>query len=1202
MSKWTKEQENAIEKRGCDILVSAAAGSGKTAVLVERIIKIITDKDEPVDIDRLLVLTFTNAAAREMKERISTSLSKLLRENPKDINIKNQLTLLNKAQITTIHAFCMDVVRKNYALINIDPAFRIADDAETEIVKNEVLDSLFEEKYAAGDEEFLSLIESFDTGLKDSGLRRNLLEVYKFIKSNPFPDKWIYEACERYNLCDCLENSFLGALIAEEIRFKNEAAKINGIAALSVTKKPYGPVEYADAITDDLEFIEKLEKGIELNFATVINLIDNHKFKTLARKKKETDDTLAQEAKLLREALKDEIKEIRKKILIKSTEQMEEDISKTYPFLKYLGELVLEFDKRFDEAKRRKNIMDFNDLEHYCVKVLVKENDDGTIEISDCAKSYRERFYEILTDEYQDSNTVQELILSAVSKGGNRFMVGDVKQSIYKFRMAKPEIFMEKYESFKKDGSQVRIDLFKNFRSRKNILDGINFLFERLMSKSFGDIEYDEAAALSAGGSFEEVSDDSISVDILEKSGIEAFAEENGEDFALSEVEARHIAKRIKKLMNEDFGVTEKSTGKLRKIKYSDIAILMRASKAATEVYTEVFEREGIPLKTDMSSGFFNTTEIMTVTNILNVIDNPRQDIPLVSVLYSPIYNLDANDLMEIKLMGKKDFYSCLKEYLENGKNEDIKNTVSLFFDDLKAFRNEVGHITIADLITKIYNDTGYFDMAGAMEDGKTKQANLHLLIKKAENYEKSNFHGLFNFIKYIERVALTSSEVGEARLDAGEAESVSFMTIHKSKGLEYPVVFVAGLGKKFNKSDGQKSVLMSPSLGFGLKRFDYKNRVIYETASRRVIGENIVRESLSEELRVLYVALTRARDKLFLVGTVDDFGKRMASWATYMFFEKLPYSRLLKENCFLDWIVPCLLRHRDGNKLRHIADIEDYCLGCDIVEDESRWDISVINSLENEKAEEKEEKTEAFEADSDEVKRIKESLSAKYAYNGAVSLPANVSISELKRLYQNRFEEEENESIQFKEASGFEYADFKADTSKPSSARKGTVMHSVMENISFKNAVGKADVKDVLDGLVFKNVITGDEADSVNVYKVLNFFKNPFYERIKNAKAVYKEEPFAMTLKSEEVFPDKNVFGEDILLHGIIDCYFEEEDGLVVLDYKTDFVTSEEEIKNRYALQMKMYAIALEKATGKRVKGVYIYLFGTDKILDMGC
>ncbi len=1200
-NKWTAEQLNAIEKRGCDILVSAAAGSGKTAVLVERIIKIITDKDKPVDIDRLLVLTFTNAAAREMRERIGASLLKLLRENPKDINLKNQLTLLNKAQITTIHAFCMEVVRKNYAAINIDPSFRIADDAESEIIKGEVLEELFEEKYSSGDEDFIALVESFDTGFKDSGLRNNLLEVYKFVRSNPFPERWIDEMVERYNLKDGVkfEESFIGRLIVEEIKLRLDWARKNAEAAVAITAKPMGPTEYFEALNDDLNLIDTLDKLLERGIESFEYGLNEVKHKTLARKKKETDSALAEEAKDLRDRCKKEIKKISESVLIKNIEEIEQDIKDGYPFLKALGELVKEFDKKFDEAKRKKQLMDFNDLEHYAVKALVKE-DGKSVSITDCAKNYRDRFYEILTDEYQDSNMVQELILSAVSKGENRFMVGDVKQSIYKFRMAKPEIFMEKYNSFLVgEGRQVRIDLYKNFRSRKNVLDGINFIFENIMSQDLGEIEYDEAARLDAGASFEDVDDDTIELHILEKEGIEEKEEEG--DLAADEIEARHIAKKIKELIKNGYMVTEKSTGELRKANYGDVAILMRGVKAANEVYTDVFEREGIPLKTEMTSGFFNTTEIMTVTNVLSVIDNPRQDIPLISVLYSPIYGFSASDLMKIRLMDKKkDFYDCAREYVSRGEDESITKKLEGFFKDLDDFRSEAGHIAISDLLLKIYNDTGYFDMAGASLNGETRQANLRLLINKAENYEKSNFHGLFNFIKYIERIKTTGIEIGEAKINSGEANAVSLMTIHKSKGLEYPIVFVAGMGKKFNKQDGTKSVLMHQELGFGVKNFDYKNRVVYETVSRKVIGERIVREGLSEELRVLYVALTRARDKLFMVGSVDDIKKKVKHWGTYMFFEKMPYFNLLGETAALDWIAPCIMRHKDGKELRNILDVEEYCYGCVIKNYESNWKVNIVTKIGA--AEEKEEKEKTvFDADKNEVEKIKEKLGKKYSYENVAGMPANISISELKRIYQEQFEEREVETDAFRMQSDFEYADFEEKEEKLSAAKKGTAVHTVMEHIDFKADIDKKYIEQKIAELVAKNVLTDDEGRSINPYKILNFFKNPIYDRIKLSKGVYKEEAFAMTIKSGNVFGEKYAnTNEDILLHGIIDCYFEEDDGLILLDYKTDFITSEEDIKNRYRLQMDMYKLALQNATGKIVKEVYIYLFGTDKIIDM--
>ena len=849
-SKWTAEQLKAIEERNKDILVSAAAGSGKTAVLVERIIKIITDKENPVDIDRLLVLTFTKAAASEMRERIGARILSLLKDDPKDINLKNQLTLLNKAQIATIHSFCMEVVKKNYAALGIDPVFRVADDAERGIIETDVLDEMFEDKYAEGNEDFLTLIESFDSGVKDSGLKGIISDIYDFVRSTPFPDKWIDEMVERYNTVkqDRFEDTFFGKMMKEEINRRLLWALEDVEAAITIAgmKEPdKGPEEYIPALLSDVELINRLSSCNERSLSDLEEVLEGCKFKTLSRKKAETNELLAEEVKTLRQAAKDEIGTIKKKIIFKDIDTIAKDIDDIYPFLKALGELVKEYDRRFDEAKRKKQLMDFNDLEHYCLKALVDE--DNTI--TDCARSLREKYYEILTDEYQDSNSVQEIILRAVSKGANRFMVGDVKQSIYKFRMAMPAIFMEKYDSYKPDGEkEIRIDLFKNFRSRKNILDGINFVFENLMSPELGELVYDNEARLDAGADFEGGVDDKVVFDIIEKDTVENNIDDDENDIAWAEIEALHIVGRIKELMANGFMITDKATGNLKRAQYKDIAILMRSPGTVVNIFEDVFETEGIPLKTDTSSGFFNTTEIMTVVNFLKVIDNPRQDIPLISVLYSPVYDLDANDLMTIRLEGgKKDFYTCIRKYSEEGKDERIRKTLESFFEDIASFRKEAGRISIAELILKIYNETGYFDMAGAMPDGKLRQANLRLMIQKAEGYEEANFHGLFNFIKYVERIKTTGTDIGEAKTDAGEENSVSLMTVHKSKGLEFPVVFVAGLGKQFNKRDATKNVLMHQTLGFGIKKFDYKKRVVYETAARRLISETITRVGLSE-------------------------------------------------------------------------------------------------------------------------------------------------------------------------------------------------------------------------------------------------------------------------------------------------------------------------------------------------------------------
>ena len=1211
-AKWTDEQKNAIEKRGCDILVSAAAGSGKTAVLVERIIQIITDKDEPVDIDRLLVLTFTKAAAAEMRQRISDSILKLLHNDPDNENLKSQLALLNKAHITTIHSFCMDVVRQSYALIDVDPSFRVADEAEKALIEAAVLDELFEEKYNEADEGFISLVESFDKGFKDTGLKNIVLNVYRFARSMPFPDEWIDKAAEKYNISedDKFEDTYWGKLVISELRTRIDwmIERMSGI--MDLVTDAQGPVEYFASLSDDLNNLKALSAALEIDITTFQAVLYGIKFKVIGRKAKETSAEVADSIKELREGIKTEIKDIKGKLMFKTADSLKEDIIKTYPLLKALGALVKQYGVMFDEAKKKKQLMDFNDLEHYCLKALIKENRNGEIIISESAEALRNKYYEILTDEYQDSNAVQELILSAVSKGKNRFMVGDVKQSIYKFRMARPEIFMEKYYKFTGPGDDnIRIDLYKNFRSRENILAGINFVFERIMTPKLGEVVYDNAARLSPGAEFEP-NDDKIVLDILEGKNIKEFAADNDEeDLATAEIEAKHICTRIKELINGGFTVTDKATGRLRKAAYGDIVILLRSAGTVTEAYTTVFDKMGIPLKTDTSSGFFNTTEIMTVINFLSLIDNPRQDIPLISVLYSPLYGLSADDLMNIKFEGKdRDFYTCLKLYGENGSDGKLKNAVNGFFADIDMFRNNEEHMTIAELILKFYELTGYFDMAGAMTDGSLRQANLRMLVSRAEAYENSDSHGLFNFIKYVEKIKTTGVDVGEAKTTGGNPDMVRLMTIHKSKGLEFPIVFVAGLGKKFNREDAKSDLLMHQELGFGVKRFDYKNRVIYETISRRVIGERIVRESLSEELRVLYVALTRAKDKLFLVGSVSDLHKKIAHWGGYMFYEKPPYCKLIREQTYLDWIAICLMQHEDGEELRYRFKIDEYFFKCGVLADKSSWKINIIGCENFEYGTETgedisvSEKTEYRRLGGEEENEIKRRLLWRYGFENAVDMPANVSISELKRIYQQNYETESQERVAEAETpSEFSYADFK-DGKAVTAARKGTAVHAVMERVGFKGDVSEEAVKTLIYGMTQKGIITAEEAESVNIKALMKFFETDIYGRIRKSAKVYREEPFVMTLKSGEVFGERyKGTNEDILLHGIIDCYFEEDDGLVLLDYKTDFNTDEKNIKSRYKIQMYMYKRALEKATGKKVKESYIYLFKTGEFTDMG-
>lgn len=1234
MGSWTKEQLNAIETRNSDILVAAAAGSGKTAVLVERIIALITEGENPIDIDRLLVVTFTKAAASEMSQRIGDALAKKIEQNPENEHIQNQLTYLNRADIKTIDAFCLKIVKENYNLLDIDPTIRTADETETLLLKSEVMEELFEELYTEVEEDFFALVEAFGEDTRDLRLKGLILELYDFVQSNPFPEQWLKEHTEVFylNENDSLDDTIWIKIVKETI----QTELLGAIDTLHTAQQLIAAIDgfegYSDCIENDLEMISELLDSLEFPYERLCQIFLSAKLKTL-RPYRGEDITLADRIKGKREEVKNTIKSLKEKFFSFDAKEMKKHIQNLYPIVKELSRVVILFSEKYQLAKKEKQLVDFNDYGHFCIQVLLEEGStlDNPIP-SPVAMALQQRYDEILIDEYQDSNLIQEIILSVISKKSrnenNRFMVGDVKQSIYRFRLAKPELFMQKYNQYQWEGlnKEKRIDLSKNFRSRKTILDGVNFLFKQLMTQRLGEIQYDEKAALYPGFQFPTLTQEGSCGGPIEVMLIDTHDEKEEEtqldiellDISKREVEAEAIAQRIHKLIEEEaYYILDKKTGEYRKAQYRDIVILLRGTKAWSGVFETVFSRYNIPFYEEISTGYFDTEEILIMLHILKVIDNPRQDIPLISVLHSPIYRLTSDMLMNIKLDGgQEDFYNCIYHYMEQRQQDcqfgdlEIVQKLEQFLSDLKKWREKSVHTSISELLWYLYHDTGYFDYVGITTGGKIKQANLRFLVEKAIQYEKSSHKSLFYFIRYISEIKDNIIDVGSAKIVSENENLVKIMTIHKSKGLEFPIVFVSDLGRQFNKMDKKAAVILHQDLGFGLNDIDYENRVIYTLLPKTALSVKVDNENLSEELRILYVAFTRAKEKLILTGTVNGLEKNIQKWLMDSNTDKteLPYYRLLKARTYLDWLLPAVARHTDFHMLWDTYNFHKNYKNSELEFDSSLWkfellkksDLIAQTQVQITRSGKIHTDFKSWDSNIDysgKRKEIFDCLSWQYPYQIETALPAKVSISELKR--RALFVQEENQILYEEKELLFEQPEFLIQKGTMSGAKRGTVLHTFLEHADFSICYDKQKINDEIEREISVGILTEEEAKTIYKNSVELFFQSDIMKRIRKSEQVEKEKAFAIVFQPDELFTKEKIKSqEDILVNGIIDCYFYEGEEIVLLDYKTDYVgeNGAEELKQKYYEQLTFYQKALERISGKKVKERYIYSFALNK------
>ena len=1284
---WTTEQQQVIDLRNRNILVSAAAGSGKTAVLVERIVKIITDKNHPVDIDHLLIVTFTNAAAAEMRERIGNAIEKALDEQPGNEHLLRQLTLIHNAQITTIDSFCLYVVRNHFHEIDLEPNFRIGDEGELKLLREDVLGRVLEQNYEEPSEAFSDFVEGYASGRTDVALNEMILQLYEFSRSYPWPEKWLdsFVGIYRIENREELDRAEWLAPLTQNIRFVLKDCEQLLKQALAVTQQDDGPDMYEKAVRSDLEKYESLSKLT--SFCELSVALSDIKYDRLASSRGfEGDPDKLELVKSLREQAKDVVKKLCKQYFFCSPEMMIEQLERTEPMLEEVVRLTKQFADEFAAAKRRKNLVDFHDVEHFALQILV---DEETEKVKKTAEEFRDTFEEIMIDEYQDSNEVQETLLRSISREergeNNIFMVGDVKQSIYRFRLARPELFMKKYDSYSLEESTTqRIDLHKNFRSREEVLTCTNDIFYKIMARSLGNVEYDAEAALYPGASYpaiemkktagkEETAEEQTKQSIADFTPEILLADSNDElleDTEFSDkktLEAKIVAEEIRHLMKTQ-PVTDKATGELRAARYSDIVILLRSLSGWADSLVEVLNGNGIPAHTVSSTGYFSTVEVQTVLSMLRLLDNPRQDIPMAAVLRSPMAGLTDEELAVLRLEdGSVPFHEAVLELAEGlyeedgqkeisdseadseadqkqGRNADEKteNHIEItahrkllkFYKKYKQLRQLVPDTPIHELIEIILRETGYGHYVAAMPAGNRRTANLNMLLEKAAAYEKTSYKGLFHFVRYIDELQKYDVDFGEADMVGENEDVVRIMSIHKSKGLEFPIVIVSGMGKNFNKQDTRSKMVLHPELGIGLDYMDGKKRIKSPTIAKKAIAKQIDLENLGEELRVLYVALTRAKEKLILTGTLKDAPEKLEFFRQQANLSKAadrPLSYLTREGAsgYLDWILPAVLSYGDKYPVRIVEAAE-------LVLDE------VENQLEqNEDLTERIEEIEA--ADTQLVGQLKQRFSQRYPYQTDILRKNKYSVSELKhRAMREKFEAEQEETIpafleepvtptiplfiQREESVEQETAN--------RGALRGTAVHRVMECYDFAS---EKSVHEQMEAMEKEEKITADMRALVREQTVADFVSSETGKRMALAQrggALYREKPFVMgfteeelerygfgagaqmieneaqtenaqqEIMSENVSQENHMHEEDLtLIQGIIDVFWIEDDGITVLDYKTDRVDTAQELIDRYATQLKLYADALERvfATRKlKVKEILIYSFRLEKLISI--
>ena len=1269
---WTSKQQEVIDSRNRNLLVSAAAGSGKTAVLVERIIQMISEGDRPLDIDQLLIMTFTNAAAAEMRERIGAAVEQKLKERPEDEHLWLQAALIPQAQITTIDSFCLNIIRSHYNSLDIDPAFRMGDEGELSLLRGDCMGEMLENCYDEADAEFARFVEHFGRGKSDRGIEDVILQAWQFSQSHPWPGEWLascQKELEEESILEMEESPWMVFLMEDVARQMEELSGQLG-EALQVCLEEKGPLAYEPMLISDRSKIEAIGRAAATgSFEALYNSLQNMSFGRLASiRSKDIDGDKKAFVSACRDRVKKAVAKCRELYGQQSPEEVVESMRGTRTVIRELLRLTGMFDQAYRDAKRERNVLDFNDLEHLALEVLYvrEENGNGEERVSrlpsQVADELSRQYEEILVDEYQDSNYVQEALITSISRERfgypNVFMVGDVKQSIYRFRLARPELFMDKYEKYSRQGGPYQmIELQQNFRSRESVLTSVNDVFYQIMTKNLGGITYTPETALYPGAKFEEVSGKTVLDPEADagKSGSREAApvslkagtptelllvdtgadtlrqlDEDSLDYTAKELEARLIAGRIRQLVSEDQGILvwDKSRGGYRRARYGDMVILLRSMSGWSEVFVNVLMNEGIPAFAQTRTGYFNTVEVETILSLLSVVDNPMQDIPLAAVMRSPIVGMDDEEMAWMMAVYKRNskkgqdrgVYGAWKLWLEEGwitvglSGIPVKTAHSISFKSrrlsvlMERLRGEARHLPIHELLYRVYRESGYYDYVSAMPAGETRRANLDMLVEKAAAYESTSYKGLFHFVRYIEKLKKFDTDFGEASVAGEQDNTVRIMSIHKSKGLEFPVVFLAGLGKRFNKQDAYGQIILDADLGAAADFLDLELRVKAPTLKKQALKRRTELETMGEELRVLYVAMTRAKEKLIMTAADKSLENKLGKWKDIPLSQgQLPYTILASANSCLDWLLmaqPAIPASHMEMRQIQVKDLIGEEITRQIIRKMKKEDLLNLDGKRVYDA--------AFGT------RLREVLEYEYPYESDIGLYAMVSVSELKKQSQIG-RTEDAIGTDSGNLEGIALGELKALTgsrdmtgSGPGesgeqkktvsagpnrAALRGTAYHAVLEHIHFHEIHGLAEVKPVVDKLLEGGFLDQEAHDFINPKVIWNFLSSPLGKRMAKAQSegrIHKEQQFIIGIPAREMgLGDSD---ELVLIQGIIDAYLEEEDGLVLIDYKTDHVPEGDPkqgakmLAERYRVQLDYYERALTQLTGKHVKERIIY------------
>lgn len=1265
--KFTEDQQRVIDLRNCNILVSAAAGSGKTAVLVERIVELVSgsgcDSAQAVDIDRLLIVTFTNAAAAQMRERITKALSDRVEAEPDNEHIKKQLMLIHNAKIMTIHSFCLYLIKNHFNDIGLDPDFRTADEGEIRLLKQEVLSELLEEQFAQGRQEFTDCVEYFAYDGREKRLEELIERLYTFSGSYPFPEKWLRQHRMDYHVetFEELAKTEWFAGMMQEISALLQECKEQEKAALKVCEEPDGPYFYAVALEQDQELLAGLEQELasvvqtasepeqSVASAEMDSSVAKDAFEALAarvqgisyaRMAPKKDDSVSAEKRELVKAMRERVKSLlgtlSEKYFVSGPKQWLAECRQADAALCELVDLALLFGERLTEKKREKNLLDFEDMEHLALQILLKEEENGQMVPSDTALEYREQFVEILIDEYQDSNLVQEFLLQSISGEDdgrfNRFMVGDVKQSIYKFRLARPELFLEKFATYQKeDGNCVRVDLKQNFRSRHEVTDCVNDLFLQLMHRELGGVEYDADAALYPAAQFPEADGEAadarekdVALGSEEKQGsavpvstaceasiarspyepelcIAAISGEKGED--PKELEAKMIAGKIREIVGK-LPVRDSESGQLRPARYQDIVILLRTTSGWDETFKKILEENAIPVFVTSKTGYFAATEVQTVLNFLRVLNNPLQEIPLFGVLKSVLFGFGDAQLATLRALdetGKRCLYDCVKLAAgegesgegsvgygrgSNGADASLREKCCSFLSFLNRYREYAVYLPIHKLMEQFLEETGYLYTVSALPGGVQRRINVEMLLTRAESFEKTSYSGLFHFIRYMEQLEKYDIDYGETGASDENADVVRIMSIHKSKGLEFPVCFVSGLSKRFNRQDSVAPVLMDMDLGLAIDWVDPTARIRHTTLKKNVLARKLNADSMGEELRVLYVALTRAEEKLILTGTCkeDKLPQEDATQGAYGYSAL----RLQEASSYYDLVLPAW--QSVGRRLQICT--QEELLQAELVR------ASLGYNSRQKLFEEAGKEPEAAEL------ALCERLQKPYAHENLAGLFVKTTVSELKK---EGMQEEAAEGLElFPEEEVVPYLPqfVREQEENVSGTTRGSAYHRLLEIFPFeRQETWTAEkIRTVIEEYKADRRLSEEYAAAINVYKIRAFLQTPLAARMAKAarsNRLHREQPFVLGLSANRLNTD---FPEDetVLIQGIIDVYLEEEDGIVLADYKTDLVKDPKELILRYRVQLDYYEEALVRLTGKCVKEKLIYSFGLEQEITL--